>query len=117
MKFLVEAHLPPSVCEWLHAASLDARPTRQLPSQNLRTDTVINHLSTMEKMGVISQDTDFYDSHRLREEPCKLPLVRTGNSGVLGLITLFARNLPALVQALENHSLVQLDRLVVRVVV
>jgi len=117
MKFLVDAHLPPSLCGLLQAAGHDARHTRQLPSQNLTTDKVINTLSAQEKLVVISKDTDFYYSHLLRQEPYKLVLVRTGNIGVQELKGLFARNLPVIEQALKNHSLVELDRSEVRVVV
>jgi predicted nuclease of predicted toxin-antitoxin system len=117
MKFLVDAHLPPGLCELLQAAGHEARHTHQLPAQNLTTDTVIHSLSTTDKLVVVSKDTGFYHSHLLREEPCRLILVRTGDIGVLELKTLFARNLPAIVQALENHSLVELDRREERMVV
>ena len=117
MKFLVDAHLPPSLCGLLQAAGHDARHTLQLPAQNLTTDNVINALSAKENLVVISKDTDFYYSHLLRQEPYKLVLVRTGNIGVLELKNLFARNLPAIEKALENHSLVELDRSEVRVVI
>jgi predicted nuclease of predicted toxin-antitoxin system len=117
MKCLVDAHLPPGLCGLLQAAGHEARHTRQLPAQNLTTDTVINQLSTKENLVVISKDTDFYYSHMLRAEPYKLLLVRTGNIGVQELKDLFARNLPAIELALENHSLVELDRQVVRVVI
>ena len=117
MKFLVDAHLPPGLCGLLQAAGHDARHTLQLPAQNLTTDKVINTLSSKEQLVVISKDTDFYYSHLLRQEPYKLVLVRTGNIGVQELKNLFARNLPVIEQALKNHSLVELDRSEVRVVV
>ena len=117
MKFLVDAHLPPGLCNLLQATGHDTRHTHQLPSQNRTTDAAINSLSVKEKWGGISKDTDFYYSHLLRQEPYKLVLVRTGNIGVRELKDLFARNLPLIEQALENHSLVELDRSAVRVVV
>ena len=116
MKFLVDAHLPPGLCGLLQAAGHDACHTRQLPAQNSTTDNAINLLSMNEKRVVISKDTDFYYSHLLRQEPYKLVLVRTGNIGVQDLKRLFARNLPLIEQALEDHSLVELDRLEVRAV-
>ncbi len=117
MKFLVDAHLPPGLCGLLQAAGHDASHTRQLPAQNLTTDKVINNLSAKEKLVVISKDTDFYYSHLLLQEPHKLVLVRTGNIGVQELKDLFARNLPEIEQALKDHSLVELDRSKVHVVV
>ena len=117
MKFLVDAHLPPGLCGLLQAAGHEARHTLQLPAKNLTTDKAINTLSAAEKLVVISKDTDFYYSHLLRQEPYKLVLVRTGNTGIRELKELFARNLPLIEKALKKHSLVELDRSEVRVIV
>jgi predicted nuclease of predicted toxin-antitoxin system len=117
MKFLVDAHLPPGLCGLLQAAGHTARHSRQLPAKNLTTDNAINRLSAKEKLVVISKDTDFYYSHLLRQEPCKLVLVRTGNISLRDLKELFARNLPLIEQALKKHSLVELDRSEVRAIV
>jgi predicted nuclease of predicted toxin-antitoxin system len=117
MKFLVDAHLPPGLCGLLQAAGHNARHTRQLPAKNLTPDKAINLLSAKEKLVVVSKDTDFYYSHLLRRQPYKLVLVRTGNVGIQELKQLFARNLPAIEKALKKHSLVELDRSAVRVVV
>ncbi|MFM2295855.1 MAG: hypothetical protein RLZZ350_2268 [Verrucomicrobiota bacterium] len=117
MKFLVDAHLPPGLCAVLQAAGHEAVHTRQLPSENLTTDNQINTLSAQQKRVVISKDTDFYYSHLLQKVPYKLVLVRTGNIGVRELKDLFTRNLPAIEMALSKHSLVELDRVSVRVVV
>jgi len=116
MKFLVDAHLPPGLCELLRAAGHDALHTRQLPSGNLTPDTVINELSAKQKRAVVSKDTDFFYSHLLHAKPHKLVLVRTGNIGVRELKELFARHLPQIEKALRRHSLVELDRSSVRVV-
>ncbi len=117
MKFLVDAHLPRSLCGQLKAAGHGARHTLQLPAKNLTTDNAINLLSAKGKLVVISKDTDFYYSHLLRQEPYKLILVRTGNISISELHKLFARNLPAIEKALERHSLVELDRSEMRIVV
>ena len=117
MKFLVDAHRPPGLCGLLRAAGHEAAHTCELPAENLTPDGEINALSVRQKRVVISKDTDFYYSHLLRREPYKLVLVRTGNIGVRALKELFARNLPAIEKALAKHSLVELDREAVRVVV
>ncbi len=117
MKFLVDAHLPRGLCGLLKAAGHGARHTLQLPAKNLTTDNAINFLSAKEKLVVISKDTDFYYSHLLRREPYKLILVRTGNISISELHKLFARNLPAIEKALKRHSLVELDRSEVRIVI
>ena len=115
MKFLVDAHLPPSLCALLHAAGHDALHTIGLPAQNKTPDRIINELSVTDQRVVISKDTDFYYSHVLHQRPWKLLLVRTGNIRTRELKELFVRELPAIVQALETHSLVELDRSSVQV--
>ncbi len=116
MKFLVDAHLPPSLCALLHSAGHDALHTFGLPAQNKTPDRVINELSVTDQRVVVSKDTDFYYSHVLHQRPWKLLLVRTGNIRTRELKELFQRQLPAIVQALETHSLVELDRTSVQVV-
>ena len=116
MKFLVDAHLPPSLCALLRSAGHDALHTTGLPAQNQIPDRVINELSVTDQRVVISKDTDFYYSHVLHQRPWKLLLVRTGNIRTRELKELFERQLGAIVQALETHSLVELDRTSVQVV-
>ena len=116
MRFLVDAHLPPGLCALLHAAGHDAIHTAGLPAQNQTPDRVINEVSVTDQRVVISKDTDFYYSHVLHQRPWKLLLVRTGNIRTRELKELFQRELPAIVRALETHSLVELDRTSVQVV-
>jgi predicted nuclease of predicted toxin-antitoxin system len=115
MKFLVDAHLPPGLCALLQAAGHDAIHTSRLPAQNMTSDQVINELSVTETRIVISKDTDFYYSHVLHGRPWKLLLLRTGNIRTRDLKELFHRQLPAILQALENNSLVELDRASVQI--
>ena len=56
MKFLVDAHLPPSLCAILQAAGHDALHTTGLPAQNTTPDRVINELSVSGQRVVISKD-------------------------------------------------------------
>jgi predicted nuclease of predicted toxin-antitoxin system len=116
MKFLVDAHLPPGLCVLLQAAGHDALHTTELPAQNKTPDRVINELSLTDQRVVISKDTDFYYSHVLYQRPWKLLLVRTGNIRTRELKDLFERQLSTIVQALDTHSLVELDRTSVQVV-
>jgi predicted nuclease of predicted toxin-antitoxin system len=117
MNFLVDAHLPRGLCALLQGAGRDAVHTSQLPAQNRTTDQVINELSAGEQRVVASKDTDFYYSHLLHQRPYKLVLVRTGNIRTRELKELFQRQLPAMVQALADHSLVELDRVAVQAIV
>ena len=117
MKFAVDAHLPPGLCDLLKSAGHDAVHTRQLTAQNQTTDEAINTLSLIEQRVVITKDTDFYYSHLLHQKPWKLLLVRTGNIRTRDVKTLFSRHLPEIIKALENKSLVELDRQTVRVLI
>ena len=117
MKFLVEAHLPPGLCGLLVAAGHDAVHTSGLRAQNRTPDPVINDYSLREQRVVITRDTDFYHSHLLHGQPWKLLLVRTGNIRTRELRQLFEQRLPAIIIALEQSSLVELDRGTVRAIV
>ncbi len=110
MKFLVDAHLPRSLCALLVRHGYDATHTFSLPAQNTSKDSVINRISFEEERVVVSKDTDFFYSHLLHRRPWKLLLGRTGNIGTRDLRTLIKRNVPAIVTALESHSLVEIDR-------
>ena len=117
MKFAVDAHLPPGLRALLQAAGHDAIHTRQLTAQNRTTDEALNTLSLQEQRVVVTKDSDFYHSHLLHGKPWKLLLVRTGNIRTRDLKGLFERHLPEIIAALEQNSLVELDRQTVRVVV
>lgn len=117
MKFLVDAHLPPSLCTVLQAAGHDAIHTNRLTAHNRTPDEIINQLSLAEQRAVVTKDADFYHSHLLLGKPWKLLLVRTGNIGTRELTALFHRHLPAIVAAFDGNSLVELDRQAVQIVV
>lgn len=110
MKFIVDAHLPPSLAVMLGAAGHDAVHTVALPAQNQTRDGVLNELSLREERVVITKDADFFYSHILQGRPWKLLLVRTGNIRAAELRALFHRHLPAILASLETHSLVEIDR-------
>ena len=116
MKFAVDAHLPPGLCDLLTAAGHDAIHTQQLADQNRTTDETLNVISVKEQRVVVTKDTYFYYSHLLHGKPWKLLLVRTGNIRTRDLKALFDRHLPEIVAALERNSLVELDRSEVRIV-
>jgi predicted nuclease of predicted toxin-antitoxin system len=113
MTFLVDAHLPRSLCVLLAQHGHDAVHTLDLPARNVTKDRVINQISLDDQRVVISKDTDFFFSHLLQGRPWKLLLVKTGNISTHDLRALFERNRPTIEAALQNHTLVELDRLTV----
>jgi predicted nuclease of predicted toxin-antitoxin system len=117
MKFILDAQLPPSLCQVFASAGHDATHTLDLPEQNASRDSVLNDVSVSEQRVVVTKDTDFYYSHLLHRRPWKLVLVRTGNMRLRDTKALFATNLPAIASALASCTLVEIDRQAMRVVV
>ncbi len=117
MKLLVDAHLPHELCTILARHGHDAVHTSALPAGNATKDASIIQMSLTEQRVVVSKDTDFFYSHLLQGRPWKLLLVRTGNISTRDLCALMGRHLPAIEAALENHTLVELDRVAVTPVV
>ncbi len=110
MKFLIDAHLPPILREVFRQLGHDAIHTLDLPDRNFSRDGLLNEISVVEERVVVTKDTDFYYSHILQKRPWKLVLVRTGNLGLKETKRMFENHLPAIEQALESCSLVELDQ-------
>ncbi len=117
MRLLVDAHLPRGLCTVLARHGHDAMHAFDLPAGNATKDGSINQLSLTEQRVVLSKDTDFFYSHLLQGRPWKLLLVRTGNISTRDLCALMEHHLPAIEAALQNHTLVELDRVAVTPVV
>lgn len=114
MKFIVDAHLPPSLCKVLAQYGHEAIHTLELPSKNATKDSVLNQLSVNEERIIISKDSDFFYSHLVLGRPWKLVVVRTGNISTRDLCSLFERHVSELENALTQYSLVEIDRVTVR---
>ena len=110
MKFLVDAHLPPSLCAVLARHGHDANHTLDLPAKNATKDSVLNQISLDERRVIISKDSDFFYSHLVLGRPWKLVLVKTGNMSTEDICSLFERHLSQVEAALEQHTLVEIDR-------
>jgi len=110
MKFLIDAHLPPSLRDVFRAAGHDAIHTLNLPEQNASRDGILNEVSLNEQRVVVTKDTDFYYSHLLQGRPWKLVLVKTGNLGLKVTRQMFEEHLPAIGTALQTCTLVELDQ-------
>jgi predicted nuclease of predicted toxin-antitoxin system len=117
MKFLIDAHMPPSLRAVFQAGGHDAIHTLDLPAQNASRDGALNEVSMIEQRVVVTKDTDFYYSHLLQGRPWKLVLVRTGNLGLKATKQMFETHLPGIEAALQKGTLVELDQQSVSVVV
>jgi predicted nuclease of predicted toxin-antitoxin system len=110
MRFLIDAHLPPSLRGVFQAAGHDAIHTLDLQDQNATRDGILNEVSMTEMRVLVTKDTDFYYSHLLHGRPWKLVLVRTGNLGLKATKLMFETHLPAIEAALASCTLVELDQ-------
>ena len=59
MKFIVDAHLPRKLSNFLNEKGFDCIHTLDLPKKNATSDREINALSIKEQRVVISKDSDF----------------------------------------------------------
>lgn len=84
--------------------------TRWIFPRRSTKDAVINQISIEEERVVISKDADFFYSHLVLGRPWKLVLVKTGNTSTEELCFLFERHLSEIETALEQHTLVEIDR-------
>lgn len=108
MKFLLDAHLPPSLAGCLQSAGHEVHYTMQLPAGNRITDTEIRKICFEEGWVVVTKDKDFFYSHVLHGNPEKLLLVRCGNFRLKALVKLFEKHMPEITNSFENSRLVEL---------
>ena len=110
MKFLVDAQLPMGLARWLKERGYDTLHTRDLPQENATPDTQINEISLQENRIVITKDSDFVNSFMTIKKPYKLLLITTGNIKNSELEKIFTNNILTLVDLLENHDYVEMNR-------
>lgn len=109
MKFLIDAHLPPSLCRALAAEGHDAIHTSALSDGNSTTDRVVRSAAIAQGRVLVTKDRDFFDSLVLYGAPPKLVLVRCGNLRKRDLVALVVSQLEAIVSGLENGDLVEVE--------
>jgi len=110
MKFLLDAQLPRKLARFLKESGHDAMHTLELPLRNKTTDLVLQDLCTREGRVLVTKDSDFVDSLLLRREPSRLLLISTGNITNRELETLFRLHLSTIIDTLDHHVFVELDR-------
>jgi predicted nuclease of predicted toxin-antitoxin system len=109
MKFIIDAQLPFRLAKFLKSKGFDAIHTDSLPNKERTTDDEIRTISVFQKRIVITKDSDFLDSHLVRNVPPKLLMVITGNIVNSHLIKLFEDNLDGIVEKFEYHDWLELS--------
>ena len=110
MRFLLDAHLPKHLAEWLQKRGHDVMHTLDLPQQNRTTDTEIIKIAIQQERIIITKDNDFRNYFVLKGAPPKLLLLTTGNLRNKDLIFLFDRSIATLEYTLLIHQVVELSK-------
>jgi predicted nuclease of predicted toxin-antitoxin system len=110
MKFIVDAQLPKRLARFLQSEGYDAVHTLDLPQQNATPDAMITSISIEQQRIVITKDTDFVESFLLQGKPYKLILIGTGKIKNTELESLIAANLQQLVELINVHFYLELNR-------
>lgn len=77
---------------------------------NCTKDSFINELSIKEQRAVITKDADFFYSYLTGKKPYKLVLVRLGNMKLADLKKYFESNSLRIIQLLQEHSFIILEK-------
>lgn len=93
MKFILDAHLPKKLSEFLVWKGYDAIHTLDLPNKNRTKDSEINQVSLDEQRVLISKDLDFIESLLVSNKPYKLIYLTTGNITNKQLLEIFGKNI------------------------
>lgn len=113
MKFIIDAQLPKSLCEYFK--DCDCIHTSQLDKGNQTRDSYLNELSVKERRALITKDADFYFSYITIKKPYKLVLVRLGNMRLTEIRQYFENNSNDILRLLEHHSFIILEKRKIRI--
>ncbi len=115
MIFIIDAHLPKSICKYFKALGHGALHTSDLPFGNATSDDWILEEAVRRDAVVISKDSDFFHSFLLHRKPSKLIMVKVGNLKLRDLKHLFEVQAETLALMLTDHDLIEIhpDQLVV----
>ncbi|WP_181307430.1 DUF5615 family PIN-like protein [Rufibacter sp. XAAS-G3-1] len=109
MKFIVDAQLPNGIAWILNNRGFDALHTDNLPDQERTTDNQIREISIKENRIVVTKDSDFLDSHYIKNIPERLLLISTGNISNKELYNIFGNNLHQIIDLFATCNLVEMD--------
>ncbi|MGA0560298.1 DUF5615 family PIN-like protein [Larkinella sp. VNQ87] len=108
MRWLVDAQLPRRLAFWLKEQGHDAIHTLDLLHQNWTKDPLICQIADEQQRIVVTKDTDFWESHLLKNTPRKLLLLKTGNMNNDRLIALLEMCLDQLQVSFETAVLIEI---------
>lgn len=109
MKFLIDAHLTPLICDVLHQKNHNAIHVKLMPEGDDASDKIIIKFADLENRIVITKDSDFYYSHILTGKPRKLLLIKTGNIKNKELLTLIRAKIGSIELLFENYNFLELN--------
>lgn len=109
MRFLVDAQLPPLLCEILKKEGIKSRHVDSLPAGDESSDNEITEYADLNDLIVITKDLDFYYSHMINGEPKKLLLITTGNIKNKDLFNIFRNNIINFKTLFDNCNYVELN--------
>ena len=107
---MVDAQLPRHLAASLKWHGHNVLHTLDLPLGNRTPDWQINEISVAEQRVVVTKDADFVNSFLVSGVPYKLLLVSTGNISNQPLEGIFAKNLTAIIEALQLYDYVEITR-------
>lgn len=102
MKFLVDAHLPEKLKNWIAEQGYDVIHTNDLPKQHLTPDIEIIRKAVEENRIVVSKDADFYKYYLVNGIPENILLLTMGNIKNNELLKLFEANFPTIIKYFES---------------
>ncbi|MCI0449628.1 MAG: DUF5615 family PIN-like protein [Chlorobi bacterium] len=105
MDFIVDSMLPLSLSNFLIQNGHNSIHTSQLPNKNKTKDDDLNEPSITQNKVLITKDSDFENDIRIKNVPCKLLLVKTGNIPNSQLLAIFKNNLPKIVSELNGKQI------------
>jgi len=108
MKFLVDAQLPPKLCDILQSLGLDAIHVDSMPKGDESSDKEICLFAIENNLIVVTKDSDFYHSHMIAGEPKQLLLITAGNIKNNVLFNLMRTNALTIKSLFESCNYVEL---------
>ncbi len=99
--FLIDANLPPRLCDVFHGRGYDATHVQALDMQRA-PDMDIWRRGRIERAVIVTRDKDFASLAITQSEACPVVFVRLGNMRRVALLAKFDNVMQDLTQALDN---------------